>query len=141
MTNCFRKLEPSKAEYDLAVYEGIYAYHAVFHNYNFRSTDCTTTLQKKSADKKRFRAGTKYESVVTDVYAPWALEERKNYLKYVNFVMVSCDTSNHNHVKQFPILVRYFQAYDLENPAKNKFLTFVGISGETADIISMQMMK
>jgi hypothetical protein len=31
MTNYFRKLEPSKTEYDLAVYEGTYTYHAVLH--------------------------------------------------------------------------------------------------------------
>jgi hypothetical protein len=65
----------------------------------------------------------------------------KNYLKCMNFYTVSCDTSNHKHVKQLPILVRYFQAYDLENPVKNKLLTFVEISGQTADIISMQVMK
>jgi hypothetical protein len=44
-------------------------------------------------------------------------------------------------VKQLQILVCYFQAYDLENVVKNKLLTFVEISGETADIISMQVMK
>jgi hypothetical protein len=44
-------------------------------------------------------------------------------------------------VKQLPILVRYFQAYDLENELKNKLLTFVEISVETADIKSMQVIK
>jgi hypothetical protein len=53
----------------------------------------------------------------------------------------SFDISDHKHVKLLPILVRYFQGYDLENPAKNELLTFVKISGETVDIISMQMMK
>jgi hypothetical protein len=55
--------------------------------------------------------------------------------------MVSYSASNHKHIKQLPILVRYFQAYDLENPVKIKLPTFVKISGETADIISMHMMK
>jgi hypothetical protein len=31
--------------------------------------------------------------------------------------------------------------YDLENLVKNKVLTFVEIPGETADVISMQVMK
>jgi hypothetical protein len=44
-------------------------------------------------------------------------------------------------VKQLPILVLYFQAYDLENPVKNKLLTFAEIARETSDIISMQVMK
>jgi hypothetical protein len=46
MIKCFRKLDASKAEYDLAVYEDTYAYHTVFHNHNFRSLDSLTTLQK-----------------------------------------------------------------------------------------------
>jgi hypothetical protein len=54
---------------------------------------------------------------------------------------VSCDTSNHKHVKQLPILVCYFQAYDLEILVKNKLLIFVEISGKISDIIYMQMMK
>jgi hypothetical protein len=72
----FRELEPSKAEHDLAVY----AYHTVFHNYNFRSMDCTTSLQKKLADNKFSYARTKFESIITNVYAPWSLEELKNDL-------------------------------------------------------------
>jgi bacillopeptidase F (M6 metalloprotease family) len=47
---------------------------------------------------------------------------------------VSYDTSRHKRVKQLPISVRYFQAYDLETPAKNKVLTFVESSGEIPDM-------
>jgi hypothetical protein len=103
--------------------------------------DCTTNLQKKSADKKCSCARTKYESVVTKFILLGALEELKNYLKYVNFVTVSCDISNHKHLKQLPILVRYFQAYDLGNQLKIEIFTFVEISRETTDIISMQLMN
>jgi hypothetical protein len=100
MTNYFHKLEQSKAEYDLAVYGGTYAYHSVLHHHSFRSMDSTSTLQKKFADKKFSCARTKCESIITNVYAPWALEELKKYLKCVNFVTVFCDTSNHKHMKQ-----------------------------------------
>jgi hypothetical protein len=44
-------------------------------------------------------------------------------------------------VKQLQILVCYFQAYDLENMMNNKLFTFVEVSGETTDIISMQVLK
>jgi hypothetical protein len=44
-------------------------------------------------------------------------------------------------VKPLPLLVRYIQAYGLENLVKNKLFTFVEISGETADIISMEVIK
>jgi hypothetical protein len=110
----FRKLETPKTEYDLAVYEGMYAYRTVLRNHSFRSMDCTTTLQKKFADKKFSCTRTKCESIVTNFYAPWALEELKNDLKYVKFITESYDTSNHKHMKQLPISVRYFHAYDLE---------------------------
>jgi hypothetical protein len=141
MANYFRKLEPSKTEYHLTVYKSTYAYHTLHHNHSFRSIDCTTSLQKKFADKKFSCARTKCESTVTNVYGPWALEKLKNDLYCANFVTVSHDPSNHKHVKQLPILVQYFQACDLENSAKNKLLTFVEISRETADIAPMQVMK
>jgi hypothetical protein len=97
--------------------------------------DSTKSLQKKFADNKFSCARTKCELFVTNVYAPWTLEELKNVSKLGKFVTLTCDTSNHKHLKQLPILVRYFQAYDLENPVKNKLLTFVELSEETADIL------
>jgi ribulose-5-phosphate 4-epimerase/fuculose-1-phosphate aldolase len=42
MTNYFHKLELPKAEYDLAVYEGTYAYHTVLHNHSLCSMACAT---------------------------------------------------------------------------------------------------
>jgi hypothetical protein len=103
--------------------------------------DSTATLQKIFANKKCSGARTKCESIVTKVYAPWAQEELKNDLKCVNFVTISYDTSNHMHVRQVTILVRYFQVYDLENRLKNKLLALLEISVETADTIFMQVMK
>jgi hypothetical protein len=41
-----RKLEPSKAEYDLVAYEGVYVSHTALRNHSFRSMDCTTTVQR-----------------------------------------------------------------------------------------------
>jgi hypothetical protein len=103
--------------------------------------DCTTSLQKKFTVKKFCCARTKCKSNVTNVYAPWVLDELKNDFKSAKFVTLSCDTPNHKHVKQLPTSVRYFQAYDLENPLKNKLLTSVEISRETPDIITMEVMK
>jgi hypothetical protein len=40
-----------------------------------------------------------------------------------------------------PVSVRCFQAHDLETPVENKLVTFVEISGDTADILSMQVME
>ena len=74
--------------------------------------DYTTYLQQKFADKKFSCARTKCEAIVTNVFAPWALEELTNDLKSVDFVTVSCDTSNHKNIKLLPIVVRYFQWYN-----------------------------
>jgi hypothetical protein len=106
MTNCFRKLEPSKTEYDLAAYEeGTYV-----RNHSFRNMDCTTNLQRSFAYKKISCARTKSKSVVSNVYASLAFEELKNDLKSVNFVAVSWQTY-HKHMKQVTILLRYFRTF------------------------------
>jgi hypothetical protein len=60
----------------------------------------------------------KCESIVNNVYAPLTIEERKIYLKYVNLVAVSYDTSNHKYMNQLTTLVRYFQACDLEKSSE-----------------------
>jgi hypothetical protein len=103
--------------------------------------DYATSLQKIRTDNTFSCARTMCESVVTNVYALWALEELKKELKSVNFVTVSCDTSHLKHMKLLLILVYYCQVCELETPVKNKFLTFVEISGENGDTISTQMMK
>jgi hypothetical protein len=139
--NYFCKLEKSKGEQDLAVYEGSYVRHTVLHKHSFRNMDCTTSLQKKIAFKKLSCGRRNCESIVAYVYTPWALGELTSDLKHVNSVTLSCDASNHKHVKQLPILVHYFQTHDLENPAKKKLFTPVEISRETADIISVQVIK
>lgn len=141
INNYYRKLEPSKSEYDLAIHEGTYAYHTIRHNQSFRSMDCTTSLQKKFSDKKFSCSRTKCEAIVKNVFYPWSLEEMKNELKNVDFVTLSCDTSNHKYLKLLPITVRYFDGYNMHAPINNKVLTFVEISGETADIISSEIMK
>jgi hypothetical protein len=93
--------------------------------------DRTKTREKKFAGKKFSCPRPKCESIVTKFYALCVLEELKSDLKYASFV-----TTNHKHVKQLRVLIRYFQAYDLENPVKNKLLTFVAISGDAAYIKS-----
>jgi hypothetical protein len=66
------------------------------------ATGCSNiiiSLHKTSADNKFSCARTKCEPVVTNMYAPWVLEELKNYLNCVNFVTVSYNSSNHKHLK------------------------------------------
>jgi hypothetical protein len=94
-----------KAEQDLPVHEGPYSRLTVLSNHSFLNMDCTTSLQKKIGDKKIFRGRRKCESIVTYVYAAWALGEMTNDPKYVNFVTLPRYVSNRKHVKQLPIVV------------------------------------
>jgi hypothetical protein len=72
MTKYFRKLAPSKAEYNLDIYAGTYAYHTLPpYNHSFHSMDWTSLQRKYSC------ARTKCESIVGNVCAPWVLEELK----------------------------------------------------------------
>ena len=97
---------------------------------------------RKNLRTKKFScARTKCEAIVTNVFAPWSLEELTHDLKSVDFVTVFCDTSNNKHIKLLPIVVLYFQGYNFEAPINNKIFTVVEISGETADIMSAQIMK
>jgi hypothetical protein len=89
MTNYVCKLELSKAEYNLAVYEGTYAYHTVLHNHSFSGWIVQQFYRKNLCRQEILLCKTKCESIVTNVYAPWALEELKNDLICVKFVTVS----------------------------------------------------
>ncbi|XP_071038982.1 uncharacterized protein [Parasteatoda tepidariorum] len=137
----FRKLEPSKEEFDLATYEGTLAFHTIRHNQSFRSMDCTSNLQKKFVDKKFSCARTKCEAIAVNVFSPWAFLELKKDLQSVQFVTISYDTSNHNHVKLLPILVRYFQWDCAKDPINNKLVSLNEIKGETVKILSSEILN
>jgi len=47
VTTFFKKVAPSANEYNLAMQEGIFAYHTMRHNHSYRSMDCTAQLNRK----------------------------------------------------------------------------------------------
>jgi hypothetical protein len=79
------------------------------HNHSFHNMDCARYLQNAFADKKFSCSRTKCANQSSPLF--WALEELKNGIKCVNFVTMSCEISYHKHVKQLPILLRYFRTY------------------------------
>lgn len=119
----FKKSIPSDEEFNLAIQEGTFAYHTVFHNQSFRSMDCTSNLVKTFYNKKFTCARTKCESIVKNVFAPWAHSELVKALSIANFVSLSIDTSNHGDTKLLPIIVRYFNPAEKE--VKVKLLDFI----------------
>ena len=48
----FKRVAPSQTEFELAVQEGVFAYHTISHNHSFRSMDCTASLNRKLYEPK-----------------------------------------------------------------------------------------
>lgn len=70
VTTFFKRVEPSQSEYDLAVQEGVFAYHTIRHNHSFRLMDCTALLNRKLYEPKFSCVRTQCDAIVTNVFAP-----------------------------------------------------------------------
>ena len=81
------------------------AFHAMKHNHSFRSVDCTSSIIRNLFSKKFTCARTKCESIVVNVFAPFALREVLNDLREAKYVSVMADSSNHSNMKLVPVLV------------------------------------
>ncbi len=112
VTTFFKKVEPSQQEYDLALKEGVFAYHTMHHDHSYRSMDCTAQLTRRLYESKFTCARTKCEVIVSNVFAPWATYLATQDLDQVEYVSLSIDASNHGHVKLLPVVVRYCKIYD-----------------------------
>jgi|SRR6218665_1878680 len=126
------------SEQKLAAAEGTWAYHTVQHNQSFRSTDCTSKLVQKCFEPKFSSARTKTEAIVCNVLAPYAMEELECDLECTNFVSIFTDSSNHNSIKMFPVLVRYFK---LTSGVHVKILEMTNLAGETAVTVSTYLIN
>ncbi|KAL7406482.1 hypothetical protein ABVT39_020149 [Epinephelus coioides] len=140
ITTFYKKTEPSQKEYELVVQEGILAYHTMKHNHSYRSIDCTAQLTKKLHEPKFSCAQTKGEAIVKNVFAPWATNMVTQDLDQVEFVSLSIDSSNHEHVKLLPIMVRYCKANDGNMSIETKLLDFVELKGEKAEELAAEIM-
>lgn len=120
--------------------EGTFAFHTIIHNQSFRSMDCTTKLLKKICNEKFSCARTKCESIVTSVFNEYCKKMLLENLDSVSYTSISIlsDASNHNEIKLYPILVRYF---DIKNGIQIKILNLESIEGETSDILSNHLFR
>ncbi|CAH0546166.1 unnamed protein product [Brassicogethes aeneus] len=132
VTSFLKSASLEENEKKLATIEGCWAYHTVFHNQSFRSTDCTSKLIQHCFEPKYSSARTKTESIITHVLAPFAIKELLDALSQVHFITVFSDVSNHNATKVIPILVRFFTPRGVQV----KILEIKEQPGETSDIIS-----
>ena len=115
MKNFFTsRTSPNNMDYKAAAAGGAWAFHIAKHQQLFLSNDCTTHLIKvifsDSGIAKTFTsARTKTASIITGVLAAFAQKSLLSKLGENPF-SISIDTSNHNEVKLFPLVVRFFSA-------------------------------
>lgn len=133
LTTFFKNYFFGTDEKKLAIMEGTFAFHTIVHNQSFRSMDCTNKLIKKFHNPKFSCARTKCESIITGVFKEYCEKLLEENLNSVSFVSILSDASNHNEVKLYPILVRYF---DIRSGIQIKILKLKSIEGETSEILS-----
>lgn len=114
VTNFFKQGEMSKSDLQNAACEGVWAYHVISSNYSFRSSDCASKIIRLCFGvMPQFHcARTKCEAIVTNVFAPYVLQELQNDFTDCHFVSLMTDASNHGNIKMFPVLARYFSEKD-----------------------------
>lgn len=129
----------SKPELKNAAWEGVWAYHTVAENHSYRSNDCATKIFRICFDMTKFSCSrTKSESIVTNVFAPHALQILKNELEKCRFVCLSTDASNHHAIKMFPVVIRYFLP---TVGVRVKVINFSQEEGEKAETIFALLRK
>ena len=111
---CKRPSQPTTTDNKAAAAEGTWAYHTVKDNQSFNSNDCMSQLVKEifpdsDVAKKFTSARTKITSINTGVLAPFAQQKVLSDLGTQPF-SISVDASNHNEMKLFPLVIRFFSA-------------------------------
>lgn len=99
----------SKAALENAAKEAVWCYHKVHTSQSFASADCESMILRDVFKQDGFRVGrTKCSAITSNVFAPAIVNEVKQELKSSNFVSIATDASNHNAVKMFPVIARWF---------------------------------
>lgn len=128
----------SQADLEKAAQEGVWAYHLLDENENFRSADCSSKIFRNCFGLKKYHcARTKCEAIVKNVFGPFVEEQLIDEMKNANYVSIITDASNHGNIKMFPVLIRHFEPLE---GMKTKILNFTAENGETSDII-VQLLK
>ena len=105
---------PTTLDYKATPAEGTWAFHTVKHQQSFFSNDCTSHLLKtlfpdSDIAKKFASARMKTKSIITRVLGPYAQKILLPELGTQPF-SASVDASNHNQLKLFPLVIRFFNA-------------------------------
>lgn len=104
------------------------------HCHSYRSTVCTAQLTRKLYEPKFTCARTKCEAIVSNVFAPWATSLVTQDLEQVEYVSLSIDVSNLEHVKLT------YQIYDGSISMETKLLDFIGLKRGRAEELAAEVL-
>lgn len=93
----------------IAAIEALWCYHKIHTNQSFNSSDCESTIIREIFVQNKFRLGrTKCAAITAGVFVPQIIDEMKKELEKCNFISLATDASNHNAIKMFPVVGRWF---------------------------------
>lgn len=117
----------------LAAQEGLWAYHVVTSNHSFASSDCSSKILRQCFDIKKFTCSqSKCRAIVVNVLARHAEDNMADEIMKSRFITLYTDASNHNDVKLFPVMGRYFLPLEGLNV---KTLDVRSLPGENSSLI------
>lgn len=117
----------------VAAQEGVWAYHVVCSNHSFASSTCASNIIRECFGVKKFTCSqSKCRAIAVNVLAPHAEQILSEEIAKSRFITLFTDASNHNDIKLFPVMGRYF--LPLEG-LKVKALDVRSMPGETSDLI------
>lgn len=119
----------TKVSLENAAKEALWCYHKIHKIQSFASSDCESQIFREVFKQKEFHLGrSKCAAISSNVFAPKIVEEMKQELKSCNFVSIATDASNHNAVKMFPVIARWFSPV---NGLNNKVLDLTNQKGSS----------
>lgn len=134
----FFKSKASNDDLETAAREGVWAYHLLDENENFRSADCSSKIFRNCFGISKYHcARTKCEAIIKNVFGPFFEKQLVDEMKNAMFVSIITDASNHGNIKMYPVLIRWFTPL---GGIETKILNFTAEDGETSDII-VQLLK
>lgn len=117
----------------VAAKEGMQVYHMVRHNQSFQSMKCTSEMIRSIYGESQFACSySKASAIVTGVFKPMIRSKIRNELNSAQFVCISTDASNHNAIKMYPVIVRYFLPTE---GTRTRLIEYVSMPSEKGDSI------
>lgn len=100
---------------------------------------CLSKVIKTIFGEKKFACSqTKSRAIVQNVFHPMITKSINNELNKIRFICISTDAPNHESIKLFPIIFRYY--IPLEG-IRTPLVDLVSMSSETAQEIRNMLLK